>query len=142
MATETPALSTERIFYDGECGVCHWAVGFVARHDRTAGAFRFAPLGGETFDDVVGAERRSRLPDSMVVLTADGDLLLRSQGLIHILSRLGPLWRALGMLLRAVPRPLRDWAYDAFAAARYRLAARPEGTCPLMPPELGRRFDP
>lgn len=133
---------TERIFYDGDCGVCHWSVGFVARRDRTGRAFRFAPLGGETFVDAVAPERRLSLPDSMIVQARDGSLLMRSSGLVHILGRLGWGWRVLGALLWVVPRPLRDLAYDAFAALRYRLARPPEGVCPLMPAELGRRFDP
>lgn len=133
---------TELIFYDGDCGVCHWAVGFVARHDATGRAFRFAPLGGETFEDSLPAADREDLPDSIVVLTAEGSVLVRSRGLLHILKRLGPFWRAVGALLWLVPRPLRDLGYDAFAAIRHRLARRPEGSCPVVPPELGRRFDP
>ncbi len=132
----------ERIFYDGDCGVCHWAVRVVARHDREGAAFRFAPLGGETFAAELPAPQRENLPDSIAVHTADGVLLLRSQGLVHILRRLGPLWRVLGAVLALVPRPLRDFGYDRFAAVRHRLVRRPEGACPLLPPELGRRFDP
>ena len=138
-APETPI---ERIFYDGQCGVCHWAVGFVARRDGAGAAFRFAPLRGETFDAEVPEARRDAIPDSLVVLTRDGELLLRSQGLVHVLRRLGGPWPWLGTLLALVPRALRDFGYDRFAAVRHRLARRPEGACPLVPPELGRRFDP
>lgn len=132
----------ERIFYDGDCGVCHWSVGFVARHDRTGGAFRFAPLGGETFRDSVPAEVGRELPDSMVVQTRAGSLLLRSDGLVHILRRLGPVWKLLGLLLGLVPRSLRNYFYDRFAERRHLLAGSPDGSCPIMPPELRRRFDP
>ena len=137
--TEEP---TERIFYDGDCGVCHWSVAFVARHDRTGRAFRFAPLGGETFEAELAAPEREGLPDSIVVRTAGGAVLVRSRGLLHILKRLGRFWRAVGAVLWLVPRPLRDLGYDGFAAIRHRLVRRPDGSCPLMPPELGRRFDP
>lgn len=136
------ALPTERIFYDGECGVCHWSVGLVARHDHGGQAFRFAPLGGEVFRSTVPAEVGDHLPDSMVVQTAGGRLLLRSDGAIHILRRLGLGWRILAGLMRLVPRAVRDWAYDRFAERRHRLAARPDGTCPMLPPELRGRFDP
>ena len=138
----TDASSVERIFYDGDCGVCHWAVAFVARHDPSGEAFRFAPLDGEVFVRHVTAEARRDLPDSMAVLTAAGELLLRSDGVVHILRRLGPWWRLLGGLLALVPRAVRDYFYDRFAERRHRLAARPEGTCPIVAPELRRRFDP
>ncbi len=132
----------EHIFYDGDCGVCHWSVGFVARHDRTGEAFRFAPLGGEIFHRRVAPEAARDLPDSLVVSARDGALLLRSDGVIHILRRLGPFWQLLGALLAAVPRAIRDLGYDRFAERRHRLASRPDGTCPLVPPELRQRFDP
>ena len=134
--------STERIFYDGDCGVCHWSVGFVARHDPDGKTFRFAPLDGESFENSVPAELRRQLPDSMVVQTADGSVLLRSEGVVHILRRLGSFWRPLGWALAIVPRPLRDFFYDRFARIRHRLVRRPQGVCPMVPVELRRRFDP
>ncbi len=137
-----PGRHIERIFYDGDCGVCHWSVGFVARHDRTGEIFRFAPLGGEVFRDSVPADVNQRLPDSMVVQTRTGALLLRSDGVVYILRRLSLFWRLLGMLLALVPKAIRDYAYDRFAERRHRLASKPDGVCPLMPPELSRRFDP
>jgi len=136
------AAPDERIFYDGDCGVCHWAVAFVARHDRAGRAFRFAPLDGEVFRRHVTPEVRRSLPDSLVVLTEAGTLLLRSDGVVHILRRLGPFWRLAGGLLALVPRAVRDFFYDRFAERRSRLAKRPDGTCPMVAPELRRRFDP
>ena len=132
---------SERIYYDGGCGVCHWAVAFVSRRDRR-GRFRFAPLGGETLARRLSPEEAAALPDSLVVESAEGELLLRSRGMIYVLRRLGGPWALLGRLLAWVPSSLRDRAYDAFARRRHRLASRPEGACPLLPPELARRFDP
>ena len=138
-----PAMAaTEHIFYDGDCGVCHWSVAFVARHDRTGEAFRFAPLGGEAFRDEVPPETFRSLPDSMLVRTRDGSLLLRSDGVVHILRRLGRFWKLLGLLLALVPKAVRDYLYDRFAERRHLVARKPAGTCPILPPELRRRFDP
>ncbi len=133
--------TTERIFYDGDCGVCHWSVDFVARRDPSGETLRFAPLGGEVFRDRVPLDVGESLPDSIVVQTRSGELLLRSDGVVHILRRLGPVWRLLGRLLALVPRVIRDYGYDRFAERRHRLASKPDGTCPLMPPELRQRFD-
>ncbi len=136
------ASPTGHIFYDGDCGVCHWSVGFVARHDPRGEAFRLAPLDGEAFSRVVLADERRDLPDSMIVHTEEGELLLRSDAVRHILSRLGLFWRSMGCLMVLVPRSVRDWFYDRFAERRHRLAQRPDGTCPFLPPELRQRFDP
>ena len=69
----------ELLFYDGGCGLCHRAVRFVLWADPEGRAFRFAPLGGDTFQALVSAGERERLPDSLVVRTTeDGRLLTRS----------------------------------------------------------------
>jgi predicted DCC family thiol-disulfide oxidoreductase YuxK len=130
---------TERIYYDGGCGFCHGWVRRVAERDRD-GAFRFAPLGGETFLRRVPAERRAGLGDTVVLETEDGRLLVRSDAVIHALRRTGRGGAA--GLLSALPRPLRDLGYRAFAAVRRAVAPRPDGACPVAAPELRARFDP
>ena len=62
--------------------------------------------------------------------------------MLHILRRLGGVWRLLAGLLALVPVRLRDRLYDGVAAVRHRLFARPESACPLLPPRLRARFDP
>jgi len=133
---------TEILFYDGHCGLCHRGVKFVLKHDRLGTAFRLAPLQGETFQATVPVGRRAGLPDSMVVQTHDGSLLLRSDAWVHIVRRLGGRWKALAALVAAVPRPLRDLAYDFIARIRYRLFGRRDDLCPDLPPHLRARFDP
>ena len=136
----TPA--TEYLFYDGHCGLCHRAVKFVLKHDRSGTAFRFAPLQGETFLARVAAERRAGLPDSVVVLTRDGELLLRSAAFLHILRRLGGGWRVLASVLSIMPRGLLDLVYDFVARIRYRVFGKRDDLCPIVPAELRARFDP
>jgi predicted DCC family thiol-disulfide oxidoreductase YuxK len=130
----------ELLFYDGGCGLCHRAVRFVLWADPEGRAFRFAPLGGETFQALVPAGERERLPDSLVARTAAGVLLTRSTGALHALRRLGGAWRALAVLLGVVPRPIRDVVYDFVARVRFRLFARPKDACPFVPPPLRSRF--
>jgi len=133
---------TETLFYDGHCGLCHRAVKFVLRHDRGGTAFRFAPLQGRTFQDALPLEQRAGLPDSMVLRTVDGKLLVRSDAWLRILARLGRGWRILGGVLRVIPRPVRDCSYDLVAAIRFRVFGRREELCPVVPAELRERFDP
>jgi predicted DCC family thiol-disulfide oxidoreductase YuxK len=139
---ETGAPDAEYLFYDGHCGLCHRAVKFVLTHDHGGTAFRFAPLQGETFLARVAAERRVGLPDSVVVLTRDGELLLRSAAFLHIFRRLGGRWGVLAGVLSVVPRGLRDFVYDFIARIRYRVFGRRDDLCPIVPAELRARFDP
>ena len=106
----------ERIYFDGECGLCHRWVLFTLRRERGRELFRYAPLQGTTFAAEVPPPERNGLPDSVVVRTADGRLLVRSAAALHVMNRVGGPWRALAAALRLVPRPLRDWGYDRVAA--------------------------
>lgn len=132
----------ELLFYDGHCGLCHRSVRFLLRRDPGGRAFRFAPLQGRTFQDAVSPDRRAGLPDSMVLKTVDGRLLLKSDAWLHILRRLGRGWRVLAAVCAIVPRPVRDWCYDFIAAVRLRVFGRRDQLCPVVPPELRGRFDP
>jgi predicted DCC family thiol-disulfide oxidoreductase YuxK len=133
---------TETLFYDGHCGLCHRAVKFVLKHDHSGNAFRFAPLQGATFEARIPADRRADLPDSIVVLTRDGALLVRSNAFVHILRRLGGGWSALGRVLGVIPRPVRDVVYDFIARIRYRVFGARDELCPVVSADLRRRFDP
>ena len=41
--------TTDLVFYDGTCGLCHRGVRFFLAEDRAGTSFQFAPLGGELF---------------------------------------------------------------------------------------------
>ena len=139
MAVER-AKAVERIFYDGHCGMCHGLVRFVLARDG-AGLFRFAPLDSDVFRAAVPQASRKNLGDSLVVLTADGSLLTRSAAVLHVLRRLGGLWRLLAGLIRWIPVAARDRLYDQIARIRHHLFRRPQGSCPIVPVHLRDRFD-
>ena len=133
---------TEIIFYDGHCGLCHRGVKFVLKHDQSGTRFRFAPLQGETFRSRLPGDQRFRLVDSMLVQTADGSVLMRSDAWVHILRRLGGRWKMLAAFVAVVPRPLRDVVYDFIARIRYRVFGRQNELCPIVASHLRARFDP
>jgi predicted DCC family thiol-disulfide oxidoreductase YuxK len=130
----------EDVFYDGHCGLCHRTVRFAARRDPDGKLFRFAPLDGRHIRQALTPAQRDRLPDSVVVYTDQRAVRVRSEAVLHLLERIGGLWRVLAWLGRVMPRPIRDAAYDGIAAIRHRLFARPEAACPLTPPEWRGRF--
>jgi len=131
----------ERLFYDGSCALCHWAVRFVVARDARGDAFRFAPLASDAFRRAAAASGQTDFPDSLVVETADGRLLTRSAAVVHVLRRLSLPWRMLGALARVVPQPWLDALYDLVARTRYRLFGRTEAACPVIPAHLRSRFD-
>jgi predicted DCC family thiol-disulfide oxidoreductase YuxK len=67
---------------------------------------------------------------------------VRSSATLSTLERLGGIWRALAVVARVVPAAARDAVYDAVAAVRKKVFAKPEDVCPIVPAHLARRFDP
>jgi predicted DCC family thiol-disulfide oxidoreductase YuxK len=134
------SAGVDQVLYDGTCGLCHGAVKRLVRLDRGGTRFRFAPLEGETAARLL--EHAGPQPDSVLVCTPDGRVLSRWSAVRHVLKRLGGLLTPLAWVAWLVPRALGDWLYDAVARRRRRLAKAPSGACPLLPPDLARRFDP
>ncbi len=134
------------VFFDGHCGLCHHSVKFLLSKDnREKGlgpVFNFAPLQGETFLQRVPEAQRAAIPDSLVVLTRKGKLLIRSRAVLYALGRLSRPWRILASLGRLVPTPLLDLGYRLVARSRSHLFPQPDSQCPLLPPHLRSRFLP
>jgi len=145
--TQDSPDTQDRLFFDGDCGLSHSSVRFVIKRDRLQ-KFRYAPLSGLTFEPFrarlqrESAGEEAPLPDSIVVATAKGDLLLRSDAVAYILDSLGGMWRILGFTLRLIPRPIRDFVYDCVAKIRHRLFRTPTDICPIPPGDQRALFDP
>lgn len=124
------------LLYDGLCGFCDGAVQFILRHDRR-GALRFAPLQGEAARDVLARHPALAGVDSLILVEGD-TVRVRSDGALQVARLMGGAWPAVAAVLRIVPRPVRDWAYDLIARYRFRLAGRREACRLPTAKERGR----
>lgn len=124
------------LFYDGVCALCNGFVKFVLRYDRH-GSLKFATLQGELGDAAREMAPQLAGIDSLILITPSG-AYVRSAGALEILRYLGGLW-SLGLALYILPRALRDWAYDAIAARRYRTFGKYDA-CPIPEPSVRARF--
>jgi predicted DCC family thiol-disulfide oxidoreductase YuxK len=112
-------------------------VQFVVRRDPE-GHFQFASLDSDAAARVLrSVVVPGPLPDS-VVLVEDGRIFNRSAAALRIARRLRFPW-PLAYAVIAVPRPLRDFVYDAIARRRYRWFGRRE-SCMIPSPALRDRF--
>ena len=121
-------MPTEWVFFDGDCGFCRRWVQLVVKHDHDGRAFRFAPRKGETFRSLAAAERRDALLPSILVLTTEGQILTRSSAVLHILERLGGIWRVMAIVGRMVPAGIRDVGYRFIARVRHGLLPAPDSS--------------
>lgn len=127
------------VLYDGTCGLCHKSVQWILRHERDH-AIQFAPLQGETAEQLRG--EFPEIPRSLesVVLVEAGRARLRSKAFMYISRHLRAPW-SWGYGLRWLPAFLLDLGYRLIAAIRYRIWGRAD-ICDLPAPEHRARFLP
>lgn len=125
------------IFFDGFCILCNGFVDFVFKRDK-AQIFRFASLQGNTAKALLKSECVDELKSIVYV---EGERCeQRSSAVISILIRLGGFYKVV-WVLRAVPRPLRDFAYDFIAKHRYRWFGKRDSCRLRQPKDQGRLLD-
>ena len=117
------------ILYDGVCGLCDRSVRFVLRHDQR-GFFRFAALQGHFAAKALAHHGKDAAQlEAMCVIAGEKsrpeELLCKSDAAIFVLRQLNWPWKA-AVLLKIVPRGLRDRAYDWIARRRYRIFGKLE----------------
>lgn len=129
------------LLYDGVCGICNRTVQTILRFDR-AGTLRFAALDSDFARAIIDRHPGLEVIDSFVFVDDPGGpeerASVRSAAGLRVAGYLGGPWRLL-LVARVIPRRLRDWLYDRFAAVRYRVFGKHD-TCPLPPPEVRARF--
>ena len=129
----------ETVFFDGGCGFCHGYIKFLLAEDKHA-QFRFSPLNGDHFQNTIDEKIRETLPTTLLVVTDEGSLLMKSDAVIHSLSRLGGLWGVIGLALTLIPKLMRDKGYDLVGSVRLKLMQKPNSVCPILDRSLSSRF--
>jgi predicted DCC family thiol-disulfide oxidoreductase YuxK len=128
------------LLYDGVCGLCNRLVQFVLKRDAS-GHFRFAPLQSDFASRIL--RQHGLDPDDLdtvyLVEQPGQHVTARSDAVISVLRKLGGLWPAAALLLRALPKSLRDWGYDIIARNRYRIFGKHD-ICPLPEEKYQHRF--
>lgn len=119
--------------FDGECVLCSRGVRWLMRHDEGRLAFT-----SSTSSTGAALYRRFGLdPNETYLLFDQGRAYTTSDGYLHLCSILGGRWCLL-RILRAIPRPLRDWAYDLVARNRYRWFGQVRHCALLAPDDRAR----
>ena len=125
------------VLFDGTCGLCDRAVGFILKHD-TAGRFRFAPLQSQIARNLMIQHQLD--PDKLdSIVLVDGDrAYIKSTAVIRILMDLKEPFPLLGILI-FLPSRIRDDAYDFIARHRHEWF-KPPSACRTPTPEEHERF--
>ncbi|WP_373546691.1 thiol-disulfide oxidoreductase DCC family protein [Chamaesiphon sp.] len=125
------------ILFDGVCNFCNSAVQMVIGIDRQK-IFKFAAIQSELGQQLYRQHGLDPI-DIQTLMLVDGErVLTKSDAVLEVLARLDGGWQLLAGF-RAMPQPLRDWAYSEFARQRFVLFGRRDA-CMVPTPELQERF--
>jgi len=120
------------LLFDGECAFCHATVRLAMREDSRE-HLKFAPLASDVGARLLGSTPQEGRGDTIVLVDGRG-YAVKSRAVAGVLEHLGGLWLLLGKLLRAIPRPIADAAYDFVGRMRYRLGGAAKA-CAILPAE-------
>src|SRR5688500_18519271 len=130
---------TDRVLvFDGVCVLCsHW-VSFVLRHDRHR-LYKFAAMQTATGRKLLSRHGLDPNDPKSFLLLASGRGYMDTDALIRVLRSFGGRWRVLAMMVRVLPRFLRDAAYRTIARNRYTLFGRHD-VCIVPSEQTADRF--
>ncbi|MBN2525405.1 MAG: DUF393 domain-containing protein [Deltaproteobacteria bacterium] len=134
------------VLFDGDCVMCNGLARWIDRRNHR-GQFVLLPIQSPrgkahlTAGDSVGLNPVTNSSPSTVVVIQNNSTFIKSDAALRIASQFGGLWR-LAMILRWIPRPIRDAVYDW--VARHRTAwfgasdrcELPHGTGMPAPPKI------
>lgn len=126
------------LVFDGVCVVCSRWVAFVLRHDRSA-MYKFAAMQSATGRALLMEHGMD--PDDPIsfLLLEDGIAYTDTNAIIRVLRSFGGSWRITSVIIRAIPRWMRDNGYRWLARNRYRLFGKRD-TCLVPSPTTADRF--
>ena len=115
------------LFYDADCGLCSALIAWIGKHDRHR-RIECLPLQGEMAQKRgFSAEIVKEAGSMVVVRESDGAVFTESEACLELARALGGFWR-LAVILRPIPRPLRDAVYRTVSRHR-RSLWRCGGSC-------------
>jgi len=126
---------TQIVLFDGVCNFCNSSVQFIINRDPK-GLFHFASQQSE-----IGVQLMTEhglTGHESIVYIEDGKAYMKSAAALRIAKHLSGLWPTTAIFF-AVPRPIRDMAYDVVAKNRYRWFGKRD-SCMIPPPSIRKRF--
>lgn len=128
------------VLYDGVCGLCNKFVNYVIARDKRD-AFRFVSLESELGRQIarhIGIDTTKT--DSILLYEPGVAYYYKSQAVTQIMRTLHGLFTP-ATLLRILPTPLADSAYDFVAKNRYKWFGKSDH-CPLPSSDISHKFLP
>lgn len=108
------------VFFDGNCGLCHFVVKFLLKIDKK-NILKYAPLQGETSKKIIQNLNFEEL--NTVMFFRENRVYEKSDAILEILKTIGGVWR-LALIFKIIPRALRNIVYMYISRNRIKCFGR------------------
>lgn len=125
------------LFYDGECNFCNQTVQWIIKRNRTNSIY-FAPTQGDFAKQLLVDQLKVDDSIDSLIVYKHNKLYIYSEGALQLAKELDGAWKLL-VVLKVVPKFIRDWCYKGFAKRRYKWFGH-ASTCQIPTPEIRKRF--
>lgn len=127
------------VLFDGVCNFCNFWVRLLLKLDKNE-KFLFSPLQSEVAKKLLETSGRTVSTENLeTVIYARGEKIFeKSSAAIEIARDLGGIYKAF-LVLKIIPREIRDFLYALIANNRYKLFGVRE-ECMMPSAELQKRF--
>jgi len=125
------------ILFDGVCNFCNRSINIILDHDQDA-HFQFAPSQSTAGKDILQQFGLDQKASASVILIDNEKVYTKTDAVIQIVTNLKG-WPKLFRLIKFIPKPIRDFAYDLVAKNRYAIFGKRE-TCRIPDESIRHRF--
>ncbi|SDS69417.1 Predicted thiol-disulfide oxidoreductase YuxK, DCC family [Halopseudomonas sabulinigri] len=125
------------ILFDAVCKLCNGWANFLITHDHGR-VYRLCSVQSTAGEQLLQQFGYPTDQVTTMLVIEQGRCCEKSEAFFRVMRGLGWPWRVL-VILRLVPRPVRDWLYDRIALNRYRLFGRYD-YCRLPSADHAERF--
>lgn len=124
------------ILFDGDCNFCNGTVLFIIDRDPEH-HYQFASLESEAGKRILEKHHVPQETNSFIYIDHD-QWYSKSTAALHVCKNLTGSWKALYAFI-IIPKPIRDFFYNIFAANRYKWFGK-QNSCRLPSPDDQKRF--
>ena len=125
------------ILFDGVCNFCNRTINIILKYDKQA-YFQFAASQSIAAMGIMQAFKIEQIAIASVILIDQEKVYTKTDAVIQIANRLSG-WPKLFRVLKFIPKPMRDFAYDLIAKNRYALFGKKD-ICMIPEPSMRHRF--
>jgi predicted DCC family thiol-disulfide oxidoreductase YuxK len=125
------------ILFDGVCNFCNRTINIILKYDKQA-FFQFAASQSNAAMGIMQELGLEENAIASVILIDQEKVYTKTDAVIQIANRLSG-WPKLFRVLKFIPKPIRDFAYDLIAKNRYAIFGK-MASCRIPDTSIQHRF--